>query len=677
MGRNITNPRSKVLGKMAASGIKSTKEGNIFKLTPLISAASIKKAAYKLPGPAILFGYVEASNPAKSIIDEFTGEPFTRVRDLSDDSSRFGASNSAKYLQHPGTRPHAYFPADKRWSKVLQNPKTPIIITEGELKSICSMINFADSPGLFTIGLGGVASWRSRKHNMTMLPELEAVVWQDRAVFICFDSDATTNHNVQREVNLLAAELVGRGAEVSIVELPNTEDGDKQGLDDFVMAEGPRAFLDLINESEEFAGHGLADINAKYVFVESIGRIMKTQYSKSDVGIKPRDFPFYTASYAEVPVTVGKTVKYINAGEYWVKWSSRNTVSELQFTPGGEAYIEKDDGSLVLNTWLGWGTTPNSQSPKPFVDYLKRIVPDPEQRGWLLSWLAYPIQNPGAKLSSAVVLYSPTHGTGKSTMGAILNEIYGEAFSPVSADQVVGERQSNNEWADGAQLVFGDDFSPAATGKQGELRKIITSDKIRLRRKYMPDTVIKDHANYLFTTNHKNSFQLDETDRRFFICEVQGERDEDFYEGFYEWMRSGGADAIHGYLLSINLDGFNPAGVPPTTEAKKEFIEIGRYDLPRWLNEIDADPDQIGSSSSRRARDFYSADELRDIYAGRFDARITTREVVLAIDGLRLRVVRAGVGGRKYYCVKNREAWGLKPDADCKEHIKSTVNSHD
>ena len=43
---------------------------------------------------------------------------------------------------------------------------------------------------------------------------------------------------------------------------------------------------------------------------------------------------------------------------------------------------------------------------------------------WLLQWMAYPLQNPGAKMGSAVVMHGP-QGTGKSLIFTTLAEIYG------------------------------------------------------------------------------------------------------------------------------------------------------------------------------------------------------------------------------------------------------------
>ena len=110
-----------------------------------------------------------------------------------------------RYLQPSHAPPAAYFPKIVPWVEVSHDPERTVIITEGELKAAC-----AAKAGFACLGLGGVASWRSRKRGWKLLPELEEFEWRERDVVIAFDSDAATKPQVSAELARLLEELTAR-----------------------------------------------------------------------------------------------------------------------------------------------------------------------------------------------------------------------------------------------------------------------------------------------------------------------------------------------------------------------------------------------------------------------------------------------------------------------------------
>src|SRR5205085_10589883 len=79
------------------------------------------------------------------------------------------------------------------------------------------------------------------------IPDLAAVVWAGRTLFVVFDSDAATNPNVRAAERALVAALTVAGAIVRVVRLPGGPDGRKQGLDDFLVAGSPDDLRDLLD----------------------------------------------------------------------------------------------------------------------------------------------------------------------------------------------------------------------------------------------------------------------------------------------------------------------------------------------------------------------------------------------------------------------------------------------
>jgi hypothetical protein len=192
-------------------------------------ALNWKGAARKL-GFALVFPYYDLD-----------GKPTVYVR-VKPDNPRTDRKTKkpVKYEAPKGKRPQAYFPPLiwRTWKSA-----DPLLITEGEKKALC-----ACQHGFPTIGLSGVWSWKTK--DTPILAELEKIPWRGRLVYIAFDSDRTTNDNVQTAEACLADALIERGAIVRVVELQPGPSGEKTGVDDFFARGGTvDEFRELIDRA--------------------------------------------------------------------------------------------------------------------------------------------------------------------------------------------------------------------------------------------------------------------------------------------------------------------------------------------------------------------------------------------------------------------------------------------
>jgi P4 family phage/plasmid primase-like protien len=169
---------------------------------------------------------------------------FVRLRYLEDSATNgFSRKSLPRYVQAAGSGVHAYFPMTRNfhWADIAAAAETPLIITEGEKKALKGCLERFP-----TIGLGGVWCF---KRDGQLLPELQRFAWKGRPVSVVFDSDAASNPHIGHAQRSLAKLLVERGAEVSIVSLPDTDDGTKQGLDDFLVRQGADALEALLEQA--------------------------------------------------------------------------------------------------------------------------------------------------------------------------------------------------------------------------------------------------------------------------------------------------------------------------------------------------------------------------------------------------------------------------------------------
>lgn len=175
-----------------------------------------------------------------------------------------------KYMQPKAAGNHLYLPPLLHdlypgWDK---DPTLPLFITEGEKKALAAV-----QAGVPCVAVGGVYSWRTHIHTIErgvvrvedkasarvihlddrgekayraeVAPELDAIEWAGRDVYLIFDSDATSNPEVQRAAFELANWLGERGSQSFQISLAERVSSDmfrasgrnpssKVGLDDLL-----------------------------------------------------------------------------------------------------------------------------------------------------------------------------------------------------------------------------------------------------------------------------------------------------------------------------------------------------------------------------------------------------------------------------------------------------------
>ncbi len=149
------------------------------------------------------------------------------------DEPRDRDGKALKYEMPAGSRMVLDIPAGA-WT-ALRNPRVPLFITEGSRKA-----DAAISVGLCCVSLIGVWCWRGTNEHgeKGVLPDFDEIAWDERDVFVVFDSDVMVKESVHASLERFLPMLSNRGARVKAVYLPHGEDGSKVGLDDFLAAGG-------------------------------------------------------------------------------------------------------------------------------------------------------------------------------------------------------------------------------------------------------------------------------------------------------------------------------------------------------------------------------------------------------------------------------------------------------
>lgn len=160
--------------------------------------------------------------------------PFERRKDD-------GSIELAKYKQPARSGVHVFYGHRLRTTDALSDTSVPLWITEGEKKCMA-----AESAGLCCLALFGVSQWHVAKSKM-LHPELDDITLEGRTVYLAFDRDAVTNHQVRQQELELGRVLEKKGARVRVVRFP--EDAPK--LDDFLATHERTELAELIADAEK------------------------------------------------------------------------------------------------------------------------------------------------------------------------------------------------------------------------------------------------------------------------------------------------------------------------------------------------------------------------------------------------------------------------------------------
>lgn len=260
-------------------------------------------------------------------------------------------------------------------------------------------------------------------------------------------------------------------------------------------------------------------------------------------------------------------------------------MDEVGFDPA------ETDPRIVCNLWGGWPTTPKRGNCERLLELLEYLCSEEENYKaafeWVLKWVAYPIQHPGAKMRTALVFHGP-QGTGKNLFFETVMQIYGEYGRIVDQSAV---EDKFNDWASKKLFMIADEVVARQElfHVKNKLKGFVTGEWIRINPKNVAAHDERNHVNLVFLSNESQPLVLEKDDRRYAVIHTPEKLDPEFYQAVREELNNGGIAALHDYLLRVDLGDFDEHTKPPMTRAKRDLIEYGMDSVQQfteeWLSE--------------------------------------------------------------------------------------------
>lgn len=246
-------------------------------------------------------------------------------------------------------------------------------------------------------------------------------------------------------------------------------------------------------------------------------------------------------------------------------------------------------GDGKLNLWRGWPLTPKKGDCGLVLDLLAHLTNDNEaSQEWILKWIAMPLQNPGAKMRTSIIMHGD-EGSGKNLFWEIVKAIYGPYGTVINQDQL---EDRFNGWISGKLFGIADEVVSRQEMRhhKGRLKSYITSLELIVNEKHLPARAEKNHLNLVFLSNEVQPLVLDESDRRYHVEWTPPKRERSFYDQVAtQAYANGGVEAFYRFLLDLPLEGFDEHTQPSQTAAKQRLIEISRPSAQQFWHEWSTD----------------------------------------------------------------------------------------
>lgn len=582
---------------------------------------------------------------------------FCRVRYMGELPAQRGRKKPLRYTQPADSGCRAYLPPGVDWAAIATDAREPVMITEGEIKAL------AASQLAPCIGLGGVFS---TVRDGRFLPELDAFEWAGRDVYLCFDSDAQDNPNVAAAEARLIYELqTKRGARCRLMRLPPGEDGAKVGLDDYIVAYGQAAFMQLVGSATDLYALDaqVVALNRSVAWIEKEGMV----YDRTSHGyVRKGDFTEGGWASSIVyfgPSKKGVESKPVKVAKIWLTHPLALRFDSAVFRPGDGETVQSETGRPCMNLWTGWDERPGDVSP--FLELSEFLFSrmEPGDRDMLIKLFAYKFQNPTEKIPLAAVLIGP-QGCGKSLWARCLREACGPHGTAIPSSSV---HEKFSEWQEYALVATIDEAEEEDMRRGRDILKGMISDKTRfMEAKFRSGRAIETFYQVIITSNNRAAGAFSNDDRRMIVVDCPPKREDAFYERTVAWLATGGAKVLCHYLLNLDLQGWRPpTQAPMTAEKHMAYVEgltaVQRFaedcrtatenTVKQWLDtaiawaEVNITGNNPSLASQARAvldaapqwqvRPFYSPDELALMLpmfveqsgAGRVGKRTTAGEI--------------------------------------------------
>ncbi len=340
---------------------------------------------------------------------------------------------------------------------------------------------------------------------------------------------------------------------------------------------------------------------ARYVFVEKGNLVYDLKKPARHAMSELREFNNRTANERhEVPAPTQKDpdkTKLEAINKAWLVHPERKSAEGLVYEPGLPRLVEQD-GLQWVNSFYAplWAETKETYLLKPFFEHLNYLVPDKNEREWLIGWLAFCLQKPDTRCKVTPLHVSIPHGTGRGWIVALISELLGYwNVSKTKMDVLcgVGSAGQFNDYLNGSLVCAIEEVREGSKRFEvsDKIRDTLEAEYLEVNNKYGGKNTQRVFTNFFLASNHPDALVLTKEDRRITVLSGPDHvKSREYYTHIYNWLRDKNtlAQCYH-WLMRYDLSNFEWQYAPDTS-GKEKMIENNRTDTERWFWEMMQEP---------------------------------------------------------------------------------------
>jgi hypothetical protein len=253
----------------------------------------------------------------------------------------------------------------------------------------------------------------------------------------------------------------------------------------------------------------------------------------------------------------------------------------LTYAAGEKALVYNSDGDVYGNRWVDARPIAGAGDVSRWLKHAEALVPNVAEREHIFNVMAFKLQHPEIKINHAV-LHGGDEGCGKDTLWAPF--IWGVCGVDQRNRGLIDSDNLQSQWGYALEseiLILNELREPEAKERRAlanRLKPIIAAppETLPINRKGLHPYDMVNRLFVLAFTNDPVPITLPTQDRRWFCIWSRSPRMlEAEARAMWDWYKSGGFEAIAGWLYARDVSKFNPAATPMETEFKRTMISSG------------------------------------------------------------------------------------------------------
>jgi hypothetical protein len=264
-------------------------------------------------------------------------------------------------------------------------------------------------------------------------------------------------------------------------------------------------------------------------------------------------------------------------------------VDHVRFLPDRKLFemIEDRMGRKGLNTYIPVKYDAKEGDVSLWLNHLKLLLPDDNDRNIWISYMAHCVKYPGHKIPWAPLMQS-CEGAGKGFFGHVMQHALGEmyVYQP-KAPELVASGSKFNAWMRGKLCIIVDEIKIDERRELIEILKpMITDARVEVQAKGVDQEMEDNVANWIFFSNYKDAIPIHQNGRRYsvFYSAIQSKFDmeqrgmgDDYFNNLLRWMlHEGGLQAITHWMLNYPIEKGSLPVRAPKTSSHNEALRISR-----------------------------------------------------------------------------------------------------